>query len=138
MNHEHPKHRREPQPRIGDPFINHLIEAAPSPHAATRIRDEYDYHGTALAAFLGLDDVDPYTEAFVLDFPDCFHGTYTTMDDLIDAVIDDRGWLQILDEIYQEHPELEYLLTLDREGVRDLIGMRFDVVDLGDLYVFEK
>ena len=138
MNHEYPKHRGAPQPLIGDPFINHLIEAAPSPQAAARIRDEYDYHGTGLAAFLGLDNVDPYAEAFVLDFPDCFHGRFTAMGDLIDAVIEDRGWLRILDEIYHKHPELEHLLTLDRDGVRDLIEMRFDVVDLGELYVFEK
>ena len=138
MNHEHPKHRGEPQPRIGDPYINHLTETAPSPHAAARIREEYEYHGTALAAFLSLDNVDPYTEAFVLDFPDCFHGRYATMDDLIDELIEERGWLQLIGTIHQEHPELEFLLTLDRDGVRDLIEMRFDVVDLGELYVFEK
>lgn len=137
MSYEHPKHRGEPQPLPGEPFINHLIETAPSPRAAARIREEYEHHGTALVAYLSLDNVDPYTEAFVLDFPDCFHGRYATMDDLIDAVIEDRGWLQILDEIYQEHPELEFLLTLGRDGVRDLIEMRFDVVDLGEIYVFE-
>lgn len=138
MNHEHPKHRAEPQPLIGGPFIDHLIETAPSAEAAARIRYEYERHGTAMAAFLGLDDVDPYTEAITLDFPNCFHGKYTRMDDLIDELIEERGWLRALETVYEEHPELALLLTLDRDGVKDLIAMRFDVIDLGELYVFEK
>lgn len=138
MNHEHPKHRGDPQPLIGDPFINHLIETAPSAEAAARIRDEYDDHGTAMAAFLGLDDVAPYSKAIALDFLNCFHGKYARMDDLVDEIIEERGWLRTLQTVYEEHPELEFLLTLDRDGVRDLIEIRFDIVDLGELYVFDK
>lgn len=138
MNHEHPKHRGEPQPRIGDPFINYLIEKAPSADSATRLRDEYERHGTALAAFLCLQSVDPYTDAFAQNFPDYFHGTYSSMDQLIDEVIEERGWRETLAAVYRDHPELEFLLELDRDGVRDLIEMRFDVVDLGEIYVFER
>ena len=138
MNHEQPKHRSERQPLIGDHFINHLIETAPNAEAAERIRDAYEYHGTAMAAFLGLDDIDPYSEHIAVDFLNCYHGKYARMSDLVDEVIGERGWLQTLEQIYREHPELEFLLTLDRDVVADLIDMRFDVVDLGELYVFEK
>jgi hypothetical protein len=138
MNHEQPKHHSEREPLIGDHFINHLIETAPNAEAAERIRDAYEYHGTSMAAFLGLDDIDPYCEHIVLDFLNCYHGKYVRMSDLVDEVIEERGWLQTLEKVYEEHPELEFLLTLDREGVRDLVEMRYDVVDLGELYVFEK
>ena len=138
MNHDQAKHRSEREPLIGDHFINHLIETAPDAQAAERIRDDYEYHGTSMAAFLGLDDIDPYSEHIALDFLNCFHGKYARMGDLVDEVIEERGWLQTLEKVYEEHPELESLLTLDREGVRDLVEIRFDVVDLGELYVFEK
>lgn len=138
MNREQPKHPSEPEPLVGDHFINHLIETAPNAEAAERIRDAYEYHGTSMAAFLGLDDIDPYGEHIALDFLNCYHGKYALMSDLVDEVAEERGWLQTLEKVYEEHPELEFLLTLDREGVRDLVEMRYDVVDLGELYVFEK
>jgi hypothetical protein len=138
MNHEQPKHRSERSPLIGDHFISHLIDTAPDAEAAERIRDAYEYHGTSMAAFLGLDDIDPYSEHIALDFLNCFHGKYARIGNLVDEVIEERGWLQTLEKVYEEHPELESLLTLDREGVRDLVEIRFDVVDLGELYVFEK
>jgi hypothetical protein len=37
-----------------------------------------------------------------------------------------------------DYPGLDLVLSIDRDAVADLIDMRFDVVDLGDLYVFEK
>lgn len=137
MNHE-PKHRSEREPLIGDHFINHLIDTAPSAEAAERIRDAYEYHGTSMAAFLGLDDIDPHGEHIALDFLNCFHGKYASMDALIDEVIETHGWAQALDRLFDEHPELQPFLKIDRAGVADLIDMRFDVIDLGDLYAFEK
>lgn len=135
---EQPKHRRERDPLIGDPFIAHLIDTAPSPEAATRIQEAYDCHRTAMAAFLGLHDIDPYDEHLVLDFLNAFHGRYSTLGDLIDEVIETHGWNDALDALYGQHPELQALLRIDRDGVADLIDLRFDVVDLGELYVFEK
>lgn len=133
-----PKHRREHEPLIGDHFIAHLVETAPSPEAAARIGEAYGYHGTAMAAFLGLDDVDPYDEHIALDFLNAFHGRYRTLGDLIDEVIETHGWNDALDALYDQHPELQALLRIDRDGVADLIDLRFDVVHLGELYVFEK
>lgn len=138
MNHEQPKHRSEREPLIGDHFINHLIETAPNAEAAERIRDAYDYHGTAMAAFLGLDDIDPYGEHISLDFLNCYHGKYARMSDLVDEVIEERGWIQTLEKVYEEHPELEFLLTFDRDAASDLVEIHYDIVDLGELHVFEK
>lgn len=135
---EQPKHRHEREPLIGDHFIAHLIGAAPSPEAAARIQETYDYHGSAMAAFFGLDDTDPYDEHIALDFLNAFHGRYSTLGDLTDEVIETQGWNDALDVLYDRHPELQALLRIDRDGVADLINMRFDVVDLGELYVFEK
>mgnify|MGYP007112900375 CR=1 FL=1 len=73
-----------------------------------------------------------------MDFLNCYHGKYARMGDLVDEIIDERGWLQAIEALYDQLPELESLLSLDRNGVVDLVEMRFDVVDLGDLYVFEK
>lgn len=137
-NAEQPKHRSEHKTLIGDHFVADLTEAAPTPEAAKRINDAYEYHGTAMAAFLGLDDIDPYDEQIALNFLNCYHGTYPTMAELIDEVIESHGWQQALDRVYDEHPELQALVSIDREGVADLVDMRFDVVDLGELYVFEK
>lgn len=137
-NPEQPKHRSERDPLIGDHFIKYLIDEAPTAEAASRIRDAYDYHRTAMAAFLGLHDTDPYDEHIALDFVNCYHGRYPTMAELIDEVIETHGWDQALNRLYDEHPELQSLVSLDREGVADLVDMRFDVVDLGELYVFEK
>lgn len=135
---EQPKHRREREPLIGDHFIAHLVETAPDPEAAARIQEAYDYHGTAMAAFLGLDDTNPYDKHIVLDFLNVFQGRYPAMGALVDEVIETHGWNDALEGLYEQHPELQALLRIDRDGVADLIDMRFDVVDLGELYVFEK
>lgn len=144
MNHKQvegpqgPKHRGEDQPLIGDHFINHLIQEAPDVVAAARITDAYAYHGTAMAAFLGLDDVNPYDGDIALDFLNCFHGRYESMSDLIDETIEVQGWNEALNKVFAEHPGLDLVVTINRDAVADLVDMRFDVVDLGDLYVFEK
>lgn len=144
MNHQQPdhddgpKHRSERQPLIGDHFITHLIREAPDAVAAARITDAYEYHGTAMAAFLGLDDTDPYDNNIALDFLNCFHGRYDSMNDLIDEVIEVQGWNEALNQVSVDYPGLGLVLTISRDAVADLIEMRFDVVDLGDLYVFEK
>lgn len=136
--HTGPRHRSERQPLIGDHFINHLIETAPDAAAAARITDAYAYHGTAMAAFLGLDDIDPYDGNIALDFLNCFHGRYASMNDLIDETIEVQGWNEALNTAFADYPGLDLVLTINRDAVADLIDMRFDVVDLGDLYVFEK
>ena len=144
MNHQQPesphgpKHRSERQPLIGDHFINHLIQEAPDAVAAARITDAYAYHGTAMAAFLGLDDIDPYDSNIALDFLNCFHGRYDSMSDLIDETIEVQGWNEALNKVFAEHPSLDLIVTINRDAVAELVDMRFDVVDLGDLYVFEK
>lgn len=144
MNHEQPqqpndpRHRSERVPLIGDHFINHLIDAAPDAVAADRIADVYRQHGTAMAAFLGLEDTDPYNGDITLDFLNCYHGRYQSMDELIDEVIETQGWNQNLDQVFADHPGLELVVAINRDAVADLVAMRFDVVDLGDLYVFEK
>lgn len=141
MNHEQPKHRKhrsEREPLIGDHFINHLIDTAPDAVAAARITEAYGYHGTAIAAFLGLDDTDPYNADIALDFLNCDHGHYRSMDELIDEVVESHGWNQALDQVFADHPGLELVVVINRDAVTDLMDMRFDIVDLGDLYVFEK
>ena len=144
MNHQQPdhdnrpKHRSERQPLIGDHFINHLIQTAPDAVAAARISDAYGYHGTAMAAFLGLDDIDPYDANIALDFLNCFHGRYDSMSDLIDETIEAQGWNEALNKAFADYPGLDLVVTINREAVADLVEMRFDVVDLGNLYVFEK
>lgn len=91
-----------------------------------------------VAAINVLKATDPYDEHLALDFLNAFHGRYPTMDALIDEVIETHGWNDALDALYDQHPELQALLHIDRDGVADLIDMRFDVIDLGELYVFEK
>ena len=135
---QEPRHRSERHPLIGDHFINHLIQQAPDPVAAARITDAYGYHGTAMAAFLGLDDTDPYDTNIALDFLNCFHGRYDSMSDLIDETIEVQGWNEALNRMSVDYPGLDLVLSINRDAVADLIDMRFDVVDLGDLYVFEK
>lgn len=135
---ENPRHRGEREPLIGDNFINHLIDTSPDPGAATRITDAYSHHGTAMAAFLGLDDTDPYDTNIALDFLNCYHGRYRSMSELIDEVIETQGWNQALDQVFADHPGLDRVVAINRDAVADLVDMRFDVVDLGDLYVFEK
>lgn len=137
-HHDGPKHRSEHLPLIGDHFIKHLTETAPDAAAAARITDAYAYHGTAMAAFLGLDDIDPYDSNIALDFLNCFHGRYQSMNDLIDEVIESQGWNEALNKAFADYPGLDLVVTINREAVADLMDMRFDVVDLGDLYVFEK
>lgn len=134
---EQPKHRGEREPLIGD-YFTHLIDTAADPVAAARISEAHGYHGTAIAAFLGLGDIDPYSADIALDFLNCYHGRYPTMSELIDEVIETHGWDRALDRVFDEHPELQSLVSIDREGVAELVDMRFDVVDLGELYVFEK
>jgi hypothetical protein len=60
------------------------------------------------------------------------------MIDLIDETIEVQGWNEALRQMSVEYPGLDLVLSIDRGAVTDLIDMRFDVVDLGDLYVFEK
>lgn len=137
-HHNGPKHRSERQPLIGDHFINHLTETAPDAVAAAKISDAYSYHGTAMAAFLGLDDIDPYDSNIALDFLNCFHGRYDSMNELIDETIEVQGWTEALNQVFADYPGLELVVTINRGAVANLVDMRFDVVDLGDLYVFEK
>lgn len=145
MNHESehqsntPQSREPRHERLGDTFVADLADQAPDLDVRMTLLNGYLRYGTPFALYLGLDDIDPYSEGLVQRFKADFVGAYPDRHSLMDRTLETLGLREDLDEFMRTHMKLEGLLTFDYDTFWELLQDRYEIIDLGGmLYVFER
>lgn len=138
-----PNHGRPPAPKEREPLplddaMLDLLAAAPTPDDAHRLEALYAKHGTALAVYLGLADVDPYAADVAEKFENELAGVYANPEALVDDTIASFGWTKDLDRLLEGDPLLRAVVTFDRAAIRALAQDHYQIVSVeGALYVFQ-
>jgi len=140
-NPEQPSPERPAQlPSSADAFIDYCAQAAPTRRLARTIRQLYEEHGAAFAAYLSLEDVNTASEFLSDDFDNTYIGSYLDEDTFIENQLTSLGWAQAIDRVIRTECIPEGVVTWDHDVLLEQMRRyMYDFIDLdGYLHVFSK
>lgn len=123
------------------PSRDRIVEAisllARDPKRQQALTKGHDLHGNAFSAFLLINEVNRLPSEELLEVFDLMHcWTFTSEQEVIEAILDESGWQDLLDKAHKDLGH-EDLLVWDRERLREAMWLGYAVMAcFGKWHVF--